>query len=85
MTDICLLMAVITVGVTFNGQIIISLDPDVPSTGTDALIGYALIAGLFSSMICYLLSAMMRTSVGQRKKIYNVVKSGKELQILKEW
>ena len=78
-------MACITVGVTWNEKIIVSFDPVVPSTGVDALLGFAVAAPLVSSLICYLLASLMRTSVEQRKKLYKVVKSGKELLILKEW
>jgi len=83
--EVSMLMAIITVGITWNGKIVISFDPNVPSEEVGTLIGFAMAAGLISSGICYLIASMMRTSVEQRRKIYNVVKSGKELLILKEW
>ncbi len=84
-TEVFLLMVTITICITYDGKIVVSFDPNVPSVGVERLIGFSVLAGLFSSAFCYLLAAMMRTSVEQRKKIYNIVKSGKEMLILKEW
>jgi len=69
-----------------------SIDPLANSTTTateiyniPGLVGFAILAVLCGNAICYSMAWMFRLSLAQRSKMQTVVKSGLELQILKDW
>ena len=68
-----------------------NVDPFSKNTSTDAitnvqgLIGYAIVAVVIGNLVCYSLAWMFRLPIQQRHKLYTIVKSGLEMQILKEW
>lgn len=48
-------------------------------------IGYCFISVLASNFVIYILASFFRISTNQRKKLYHLVSTGKQLRIIKEW